>query len=156
MSQVLKIRKASLADVSEIIEFNIRMAAETEQKELLREEIEPGVHGLFNRPQYGFYVVAEAGGKVVGSLMVTYEWSDWRNGVFWWIQSVYVIPEFRRKGVYRAMYSRLKEMASDAIGDGEAICGFRLYVEKENEVAQKTYSSLSMDETHYKMFEELL
>ncbi len=156
MSQLLKVRKASEDDASAIIDFNIRMAMETEQKVLGRKQIEPGVYGLFNRPQFGFYIVAEAEGRVVGSLMITYEWSDWRNGVFWWIQSVYVIPQFRRKRVYRAMYSRIKEMASDAIDDGEAICGFRLYVEKENEVAQKTYTSLSMDETHYKIFEELL
>jgi GNAT superfamily N-acetyltransferase len=155
MSPETDIRKATINDAPSIIEFNIRMAMETEQKELKKEDIEPGVHGLFSRPQYGFYIVAEAEDRVVGSLMITYEWSDWRNGLFWWIQSVYVIPEFRRKGVYRAMYSRIKEMAADAKEQGENICGFRLYVEKENSRAQKTYASLGMSETHYRMFEEL-
>jgi len=150
MNPTFQIRKANSKDAESIIQFNIAMAMETENKTLKREEIEPGVHGLFQKPEYGFYVVAESEGNVVGSLMITYEWSDWRNGLFWWIQSVYVIPEFRRKGVYKKMYLTIKAMAKDK----PDVCGFRLYVEKENTNAQKTYAALGMDETHYKMYEE--
>lgn len=150
MKQQITIRKAKPSDSVSLIEFNIAMALETEEKQLKREEIEPGVKGLFNKPEYGFYVVAESDERVIASLMITYEWSDWRNGLFWWIQSVYVIPEFRRKGVYRKMYQKIREMAQK---NGE-VCGCRLYVEKENSAAQKTYASLRMSETHYKIFEE--
>ncbi len=151
MKDRISIRKAAADDAEPIAEFNIAMAMETEQKKLERDRIEPGVKALFDHPEYGFYLVAESGDEIIGSLMVTKEWSDWRNGLFWWIQSVYVIPEFRRKGVYRAMYEKVKQLADQA----ENVCGFRLYVEKENTIAQQTYLSLGMDETHYKMFEEI-
>lgn len=146
----LTIRKGSRSDASTIAGFNIAMAMETEGKKLAREKIESGVRGLMNNPDYGFYLVAEHDGHIVGSLMITYEWSDWRNGLFWWIQSVYVIPEYRRRGVYRTMYKKVKELAA---GD-PTVCGFRLYVEKENRAAQKTYRDLGMNETAYRMFEE--
>lgn len=151
MKDWISIRKSTTEDAKSIAEFNIAMAMETEQKKLSRDRIEPGVKALFNHPEYGFYLVAESEHEIIGSLMVTKEWSDWRNGLFWWIQSVYVIPEFRRQGVYRAMYKEVKKLADQA-GN---ISGFRLYVEKENEIAQKTYRSLGMDETHYKLFEEI-
>lgn len=151
MENAVIVRKANAADADSLVEFNIAMAMETEQKSLEREMIEPGVKAIFDHPEYGFYLVAESEDLIVGSLMITKEWSDWRNGLFWWIQSVYVIPEFRRKGIYRAMYQKVKTMA-DRTGD---ICGFRLYVEKQNLAAQKTYASLGMEETHYKMFEEM-
>ena len=147
------IRKATVTDAESLIQFNTSMALETENKKLDRDKIEPGVMGLFENPQYGFYMVAEHKGTVVGSLMVTTEWSDWRNGVFWWIQSVYVIPEYRRKGVYRAMYKKINEMSKS--DHSQKVCGFRLYVEKENVIAQKTYKDLGMSETHYKMFEDI-
>ena len=152
MSQSLTIRKATEADANSIIEFNIEMAMETESKALKRNEIEPGVKSLFAKPEYGFYLVAEDRGKAVASLMITFEWSDWRNGLFWWIQSVYVVPGYRRQGVYRRMYETIKQMGSAESG----VCGYRLYVEKENKNAQKTYAALGMDETHYKMFVEEL
>jgi GNAT superfamily N-acetyltransferase len=147
----MNIRKATRSDAREIIEFNIAMALETENKVLKPSEIERGVNGLFDRPEYGFYMVAESDGQVVGSLMITFEWSDWRNGVFWWIQSVFVSPEFRRKGVYRAMYSVIQDLAAEQ----SQVCGFRLYVERDNRKAQMTYLSLGMDETHYKLFEHI-
>lgn len=151
MSQSITIRKATEADANSIIEFNIEMALETENKVLKRNEIEPGVKNLFANPEFGFYLVAEDHGKALASLMVTYEWSDWRNGLFWWIQSVYVLPGYRRQGIYRRMYEAIMRM-----GDSESgVCGYRLYVEKENTIAQKTYRSLGMEETHYKMFEEV-
>jgi ribosomal protein S18 acetylase RimI-like enzyme len=151
MNHKFIVRKATESDAEAIIEFNIAMAMETEGKTLKRDDIEPGVLGLFKNPEYGFYMVAELEGNVVGSLMVTFEWSDWRNGLIWWIQSVYVIPEYRRNGVYRAMYDSIKQMANKK----QNVCGFRLYVEKENIIAQKTYAALGMTETHYKMFEEI-
>ncbi|MFU8861153.1 MAG: GNAT family N-acetyltransferase [Cyclonatronaceae bacterium] len=151
MKSSLIIRRAVEADAEAIIRFNIAMARETEQKVLPEDKIRPGVNALFRKPEYGFYLAAVAGDRVVGCLMVTYEWSDWRNGLFWWIQSVYVIPEFRRKGVYRSMYETLRELAAGTPDH----CGFRLYVEKENRNAQETYTALGMKETRYALFEEI-
>ncbi|NBC27340.1 MAG: GNAT family N-acetyltransferase [Bacteroidetes bacterium] len=151
MAQKYTVRKADVSDAQSIVEFNIAMAMETENKRLDREKIEPGVNALFNHPEHGFYLVAETEETVIGSLMVTNEWSDWRNGLFWWIQSVFVIKEFRRMGVYRTMYHHVKQQAAQSSG----VCGFRLYVEKENLVAQKTYKKLGMAETRYKIFEEM-
>jgi ribosomal protein S18 acetylase RimI-like enzyme len=152
MNQPFVIRKAAPEDAPAIARFNIAMAMETEGKTLKPEEIEPGVRGLFDKPEYGFYLMAETeAGEVAGSLMITFEWSDWRNGVIWWIQSVYVMPEHRRKGVYRAMYSHVKTLASRQTD----VCGIRLYVEKENRTAQRTYSTLGMEGTHYRVFEEM-
>jgi ribosomal protein S18 acetylase RimI-like enzyme len=150
-----KIRKALAIDASAIAECNMAMAQETEGKELLPRVIYAGVASLIANPERGFYLVCEGdtytGTELMGSLMVTTEWSDWRNGHFWWIQSVYVTPNHRQKGVYRAMYAYLKELAkSDA-----NVCGFRLYVEQENATAQRTYQSLGMARTDYLMFEEL-
>ena len=109
------------------------------------------MQGLFDRPQFGFYLVAEFDGESVASLMVTYEWSDWRNGLFWWIQSVYVKPAFRRKGVYKSMYKKLKAMATAA---ATPVSGFRLYAETENTAAHKTYQNSGMHQCQYLMFEE--
>ncbi|TVQ10098.1 MAG: GNAT family N-acetyltransferase [Balneolaceae bacterium] len=148
----LIIRRAVEADAEAIIRFNTAMALETEQKVLPEDQIRPGVTALFRKPEFGFYLVAESGGRVVGCLMVTYEWSDWRNGLFWWIQSVYVIPEFRRSGVYRSMYNKLRELAAGTHDH----CGFRLYVEKENRAAQEAYTALGMHKTRYSIFEELI
>ncbi|HMB98596.1 MAG TPA: GNAT family N-acetyltransferase [Balneolaceae bacterium] len=145
------VRKAKKTDTDTLIQFNIAMALETEQKYLEEDKIRAGVKSLFKKPEYGFYLVAEMDGQIAGSLMITKEWSDWRNGLFWWIQSVYVLPVYRRKGVYRSMYRKIHDMAKNRPG----VCGFRLYVEKENKSAQATYSNLGMSETNYKMYEEL-
>ena len=126
------------------------MARETEEKEVSTEVAEAGVAGLFERPGAGFYVVAERGGEVAGSLMVTPEWSDWRNGWFWWVQSVYVRPEHRRAGIYRALYEHVR---LDAAGTPD-VCGLRLYVERENEGARAVYQRLGMEETSYRLYEE--
>lgn len=146
----MRLRLATPADAGVLIEFNAAMALETEGKELLPEVIGAGVRSLLANPMAGFYVLAEAD-RVIGSLMITNEWSDWRNGAFWWIQSVYVRPEFRRQGVYRTLYRHVQEMAAK----DPAVCGFRLYVERENSRAQATYSALGMNQTHYLVFEEL-
>lgn len=146
------IRRAAASDLPAIVAFNQAMAWETERRELPADIISPGVEGLFNAPQYGFYLVAEGNQEVVGSLMVTFEWSDWRDGLIWWIQSVYVQPDWRRRGIYRALYQHTKTLGA-AQG---SVRGFRLYVEKDNEVAQRTYARLGMRESDYKLFEEML
>jgi ribosomal protein S18 acetylase RimI-like enzyme len=147
----MQIRLATPADAEVLVEFNCAMAAETEGKNLLPEVIGAGVRGLLARPASGFYVIAENPGRVAGSLLITKEWSDWRNGDFWWIQSVYVRPEFRRQGVYRRLYRHVQELAAS----DPRVCGFRLYVERENERAQETYRKLGMKETRYLVYEEL-
>jgi ribosomal protein S18 acetylase RimI-like enzyme len=151
MTEPLTLRKAELRDADVIARFNAAMALETEGKVLLPERIDPGVRRLLGEPSLGFYVVAERAGSVVGCLMITNEWSDWRNGLFWWIQSVYIVPAARRQGVYRALYDHVRGMARADPG----ICGFRLYVEKENTAAQRTYASLGMAPTDYLIYEEL-
>ena len=146
------IRRALSQDAAELAEFNINMAHETEGPRInTRSDYRAGVKAMIDNPQMGFYLVVELDNCIQASLMVTTEWSDWRNGIFWWIQSVYVRPQYRRQGLYRELYLRVKELAEQE----PAVCGFRLYVERENTRAQKTYESLGMVETEYKMFEEL-
>ncbi len=145
------IRRALSQDASELAEFNISMARETESMELIPEVITAGVRAMIKNPQMGFYLVVELDNNIQASLMITTEWSDWRNGIFWWIQSVYVRPQYRRQGLYRELYARVKELAEQE----PAVCGFRLYVARDNSNAQKTYQSLGMQETDYKIFEEL-
>lgn len=150
MTHPITIREARPGDLESIVDFNLAMALETEAKQLPRDTVKSGVAGCLEVPARGFYLVAECGGHVVGSLMVTREWSDWRNGDFWWIQSVYVIPEFRKTGVFRSLYSeaRQRALASDQV------CGCRLYVEKHNESAQTVYRKLGFSETDYRFYEE--
>ncbi len=147
----MKIRRATIADARALSKFNQNMAHETEGIELIPEVIDAGVKTMIENPQMGFYLVAEGDGVIAAALMTTTEWSDWRNGLFWWIQSVYVLPEFRRQGLYRKLYDEVKNLAESDSG----VCGFRLYVEHDNTTAQKTYQSLGMDETNYKLYEEL-
>ena len=154
-SQPCIVRRGNASDIADIASFNIQMARETENLNLLPEVISEGVANMVNHPDRGFYLVVEThtpeGSQIAASLMVTTEWSDWRNGMFWWIQSVYVLPEWRRKGLYRMMYEKVKALADQ---DGN-VCGFRLYVERENTAAQNTYVSLGMQPTHYLLYEEL-
>ena len=145
------IRKALATDAPTIAAFNEAMAFETEGKRLDPQRSAAGAQRLFTDPSLGFYLVAEDEGHVVASLMVTSEWSDWRNAQFWWIQSVYVTPGYRRRGIFRSLYEALGAMAADDPG----VCGFRLYVERDNRNAQSTYLALGMEETHYLLFEEL-
>ena len=148
--QQIKIRVAEKSDLASLVTFNQLMAWETEQKTLDESILCKGVAALIADNNKGFYLVAEQDKKVLGSLMVTSEWSDWRNGVFWWVQSVYISPDFRRQGVYAQLYAEVKVLAEQQ----QNICGFRLYVEKENLIAQKTYESLGMEQSHYLMYEE--
>ena len=143
------VRDATPADARTVAEFNIAMAAETEDKPLPPEVIQPGVEKMLGDPELGFYLVAEVGGSVQACLGITYEWSDWRNGLFWWIQSVYVAPDARRHGVFRRLYDTVCERAQEQ----PDVCGVRLYVERENTRAQQTYLNLGMQETDYKLFE---
>ena len=154
MSNEINVRLGGVDDLSTLVRFNQAMARETEAKELDLDVLQAGVENLIRNKQHGFYVVAEvvspAHRVVAGSLMVTFEWSDWRNGIFWWVQSVYIKPEYRRRGIYRRLYEFVKETAASQAD----VRGFRLYVEKENRVAQHTYEKLGMLETHYLMYEE--
>lgn len=147
----LTIRPAQATDLAAIVAFNQQMALETEGRELDHATISAGVKGLFESPQYGFYLVACEENKPVGSLLITFEWSDWRNGLLWWVQSVYVQPDWRRRGVYRQLYQHAKKLAMQE----ENVRGFRLYVEKDNFKAQQTYRQLGMQATDYLLFEEM-
>ncbi|HEX8638782.1 MAG TPA: GNAT family N-acetyltransferase [Pyrinomonadaceae bacterium] len=146
----MNIRTAQKEDVASLVEFNQAMALETEGKRLDFETLRGGVEAVFGDSKKGFYVIAESDGAIVGGLMVTYEWSDWRNSWFWWIQSVYIMPQLRGKGVYRMLYDFVKAKAARE----KSVCGFRLYVERENERAQRVYEKLGMEASHYLMYEE--
>ena len=142
------VRKATIKDIQSIARFNQTMSLETESKSLSSDLIIPGVTYLVEHPEAGFYLVAETQGQLSGCLGITYEWSDWRNGLFWWIQSVFVEPDFRRQSVFTSMYEQVSDLAKQ-----DNACGLRLYVEKENTQAQATYKKLDMIETHYRLME---
>jgi ribosomal protein S18 acetylase RimI-like enzyme len=146
----MQIREATNNDIKYLVEFNAAMAFETEQKQLKTEILTNGVKAVLHSAEKGKYFIAEIEGEVVGQLLITTEWSDWRNGFFWWIQSVYVKPEHRRKGVFKALYQHVEALARQTPG----ICGLRLYVEKDNHRAQQTYEDLGMHKTHYLLFEK--
>jgi ribosomal protein S18 acetylase RimI-like enzyme len=145
----MTIRDAHPSDAEAIARFNVKMALETEGRELDADTINAGVAAVLNDVSKGRYWVAEANSEIVGQLMVTYEWSDWRNGRFWWIQSVYVRPDCRRKGVFSALYRHVEALARAR----PEVCGLRLYVEYENRRAQKTYESLGMISPGYQVME---
>ena len=138
-------------DIQDIAQFQVDMAQESEGTTLDIQTVIPGVTAAVNDPQKGTYIIARADGKPIGSIMLTREWSDWTNRWYWWIQSVYVRPEYRGKGAYRAMYAKIKEMAGEA-----GVTQIRLYVDKTNYRAQEVYKKLGMDECHYLMYEEVL
>ncbi|HEX8040161.1 MAG TPA: GNAT family N-acetyltransferase [Chryseosolibacter sp.] len=146
---MMTIRPATLEDIPVIAEFQIRLAAETESVHLDRALVSTGIHALFNDPSKGTYYVAESGAEVAGCFLITYEWSDWRNAMIWWLQSVYVAEPERKKGVFRKMH----EYIIETISNDPAIAGLRLYVEKSNVRAQAVYRSLGMDGDHYTVFE---
>ena len=151
MNNELLLRPANKSDIESLVEFNYRMALEAEDKELDRDCLQKGVLGILDDVSKGFYLVAEHNiDGVIASLMITKEWSDWRNGYFWWVQSVYVKADYRKQGVYKRLYEKVKEQAKD---DGNS-CGIRLYVDKENLIAQRAYLALGMKETFYRLFEE--
>ena len=135
-----------------MVEFNQAMALETEGKRLDTDTLTSGVKAVFADEKKGFYIVAEnSAGEIVGGLMITFEWSDWRNAWVWWIQSVYILPASRGQKIY----SRLYKFAQDKAFEQGDVCGFRLYVERENTHAQKVYEKVGMDVSHYLMYEEM-
>lgn len=144
----LNIRYACRKDIAFIVDYNRAMALETEQKTLQSDTLRLGVENLFKQPQYGFYCVAESKGRIIGQLMITFEWSDWRNGLFWWIQSVYIHPDFRGKGIYKQLYEFILKESSN-----HDVCGIRLYVDKDNTSAKTTYLKCGMNNSHYDLFE---
>ncbi|AXQ14899.1 GNAT family N-acetyltransferase [Shewanella algae] len=144
------IRKGTPKDTEALVAFNQAMAQETEGLALDSDTLRRGVSTLLENPAKGFYLVAEIEGEIGGSLMVTFEWSDWRAADYYWIQSVYIKPEHRQKGIYRALYQEVKTLAEKQGG----AASFRLYVEQENTRAQQTYQSLGMSQSHYLMYEE--
>jgi ribosomal protein S18 acetylase RimI-like enzyme len=145
----ISVRPATLDDAEFLVRGNAQLALETEALSLDIDRLRSGVHAVFTDPARGFYLIAESNGTRLGQMMITYEWSDWRNGVFWWIQSVYTAPESRRRGVFRALYSHAESLARQ---EG-TVCGLRLYVEVNNRPAQDTYRRCGMHETAYRMFE---
>ncbi len=147
----IEIRPGRADDAATIAEFNVRMAQETEGRTLDRAILDTGVRAALADASKARYFVAEAGdGHVVGQLMITLEWSDWRNGEIWWIQSVYVHADYRGRGVFRKLYRHVAELAKQ-----QGAAGLRLYVERENAAAQTTYAQLGMTMTHYLVMEEM-
>ncbi len=151
MSKPVIVRPAVMEDADTMVRFNLRMALETEDKQLDPAVLASGVEAVLRDPALGFYRIADVEGKAVGSLLVTFEWSDWRNGMFWWVQSVYVTPEHRRRGVFRALYEDVRKQAKST----PRVCGCRLYVEQDNAAAQATYARLGLTETKYRLLEDM-
>ncbi len=143
------IRNATVGDAELLADFNVEMALETEHRALDKSVVWEGALNVINNPQNGFYLILEAHQTDVGALLVTFEWSDWRNGQFWWIQSVYIDPAWRGRGYFRALYEEVERRARSADG----VCGLRLYVERDNLRAQGVYAKLGMEQTPYLIYE---
>ena len=143
--------RGEVCDIDSIVQFQVDMAMESEGCALNKEKVTIGVTAAMLDDSKGIYWVAKIEGKIIGSLMLTREWSDWNNEWYWWIQSVYVTPEYRKQGVYKAMYLKVKDAAKE-----NNVSQIRLYVEKTNLSAQKVYQNDGMHESHYLMFEEYI
>ncbi len=150
-SAKILIRNAIEADATVIAEFNIALCRETEGKELNRDTVLKGVTNFLADPKRGLYFIAELNGGIVGQTAITYEWSDWRNGEFWWIQSVFVHPDHRGSGIFRALYQHVESLAKQ----DEHCCGIRLYMERDNATAGKAYDRLGFKKTGYEVFETI-
>jgi ribosomal protein S18 acetylase RimI-like enzyme len=148
-SSRILIRRAKPSDAAIIARFNAAMGTETEGILLDRKKLNRGVKAILSDPMKGFYLVAEVDGTIAGQMMITREWSDWRNGFFWWIQSVYVLPAYRRRGVYRALHESVVAQGRKR----RDVCGIRLYVDHQNLPAQKAYKQLGMKRSNYEIFE---
>jgi len=145
----ITIRSATLADVDTIAANNIAMAAETERLRLDPATVRSGVRRVVTDEQRGMYFLAQRGGQVIGQLLITREWSDWRDSWFWWIQSVYVVPAARGAGVYRTLHGYVEQQARRTPG----VCGLRLYVDRKNAIARQVYQQLGLHETNYEFME---
>ena len=144
-----EVSRGEVCDIDTIVQFQADMAMESEGCVLDKEKVTKGVTAAMLDDSKGIYWVAKYEGKTIGSLMITREWSDWNNEWYWWIQSVYVTPRYRKQGVYKAMYQKVKDAAKE-----NNVSQIRLYADKTNLSAQKAYQSLGMHESHYLMFEE--
>lgn len=145
----VSIRKAEFHDVPALVEFQQRLALETENFRLDSTTVEKGIKAMFADPTKGTYYIAEVDGALAGCHSITYEWSDWRNAMVWWLQSVYVVEQHRKNGVFKAMFENLKALIKNDQGLG----GLRLYVDKSNARAQKVYEAMGMNGEHYSVFE---
>ena len=143
------VRAATPHDLEFLVRGNAQMALETESLALDEDRLRAGVRAVLDNPARGFYLIGELNGQHAGQMLITFEWSDWRNGVFWWIQSVYTTPDSRRRGVFRSLYRHAESLAKQQ-GD---VCGLRLYVEEHNHSAQAIYRKCGMSETPYRMLE---
>jgi len=143
------IRIANIDDLETIVEYNYNLAKESENLELNKEQLFKGVTAVLTDNSKGIYYVYEINNQVVGQLMITYEWSDWRNANIWWIQSVYVHKEYRRNGIFKALF----DYVNNFVSTNSSICDLRLYVDVENKSAQSTYQSLGMIKSHYYLYE---
>ena len=148
---MIKIRRAKSSDAERIVELQLLMAQETETLKLNRSVVRKGVQGVFQQPERGTYWVAEEKGKILGVLLAIPEWSDWRNGTVLWLHSLYVIPEARRRGVFKKLYLNLKRQVQQS----PELIGLRLYVDKTNTSAQKVYERLDLNKDHYDLYEWL-
>ena len=148
----MSIRPAKLSDVLAIADFNIALCRETEHRELDPVTVTDGVARFIGEPSRGRYFVAEIDGEVIGQSAHTFEWSDWRNGELWWIQSVYVHPDHRGKGVFRSLFEHIRKLGES---DNDC-CGIRLYMERDNHTARRSYLKLGLGETGYEVMEVLL
>ncbi|MBI3406806.1 MAG: GNAT family N-acetyltransferase [Planctomycetes bacterium] len=145
----MQIRQATAADLDRVVEFNQLLAEESEGKTLDLAKLRPGVAAALADEHKGLYFLAEDSGQAIGQMGVTYEWSDWRDGWFWWIQSVYVRPEFRRRGVFRVIFEHIV-----AVAQRSGVIGMRLYVERDNAIAHKTYLKMGYEWTTYQVMEK--
>jgi GNAT superfamily N-acetyltransferase len=143
------IRRAATSDIDQIIDFNCRLAQETEGKTLEPAVVRAGVLAALNDPHKGPYYLAVDGDQILGQLQITFEWSDWRNGWYWWIQGVYVRTEARRQGIFRALFRHIEITARE----NKEVIGIRLYVERQNHKAQKTYEDIGMNPSNYLIYE---
>ncbi|MEM1134511.1 MAG: GNAT family N-acetyltransferase [Bacteroidota bacterium] len=148
---MLEIRKGQHQDISAIADFQVKMAKETEDYDLDRSTVLKGVKRILDEPARGYYLLSEVEDKVIASKLILFEWSDWRNGEVLWIHSLYVLPEYRGKGIFRKMYDKLKQ----EVEENSNYRGIRLYVEKANTKAQKVYDAIGMTNEHYDMYEWL-
>jgi ribosomal protein S18 acetylase RimI-like enzyme len=148
---MVSIRKATVTEIQTLIDFQLRLARETENLELDSTTLKKGMQAMFQDPAKGVYYVAEDGQQIVGCFMITFEWSDWRNGMVWWLQSVYVIDSYRKHGVFRLMYNHLMNV----IQNDPSITGLRLYVDKTNTRAQQVYKAIGMNGEHYTLYERM-
>jgi GNAT superfamily N-acetyltransferase len=149
MGTQIRIRDAAMRDAAVIAEFNLALAAETENLKLDPKCVSAGVEALLRDPAKGLYFLAESGDEVAGQVMITYEWSDWRNANLWWLQSVYVKPEHRGQGIFGALFRHVQNLARQTPG----VCGLRLYMHRDNSRARSSYERLGMTQTHYLVFE---